>query len=122
MRQSPDESGQDDPRSVWMATRGREVHLAAVEFLIQRLTEPTGIREVDAVAGVDPAKVVPGAALEADLGLDSLGVVELLMALEDRFGFTVSEEEAGRLFTVSDLADLVVCKKAAEETADGTAG
>lgn len=37
-----------------------------------------------------------------DLGADSLDVVELLMAMEEEFGFEISEEEADGLRTVGD--------------------
>jgi acyl carrier protein len=42
-------------------------------------------------AGVDPAKFDrPDLKIE-DLGLDSLGLIEMLFEVEDRFGFQISE-------------------------------
>ena len=38
-----------------------------------------------------------------DLGADSLDVVEMLMALEEEFSITVSEEEAVGIKTVGDI-------------------
>lgn len=40
-----------------------------------------------------------------DLGLDSLDVVELLMAMEDEFGIEIKAEEAGK--TIGDLVKYI---------------
>ncbi|HUY90768.1 MAG TPA: acyl carrier protein [Pirellulales bacterium] len=45
--------------------------------------------------------------LEASLGSDSLDVVELVMELEDEFGIVVSPEEAARIRTIADAAELI---------------
>lgn len=42
-----------------------------------------------------------------DLGADSIDVVQLLMALEDECGVTVSEDDADRFKTVGDIVDLI---------------
>ena len=47
---------------------------------------------------------------EEDLEVDSLGVVELLMALEDNFGVQIPYEEAESLTTVGEAVDLVAQK------------
>jgi long-chain acyl-CoA synthetase len=52
--------------------------------------------------------VVPDANLELDLGLDSMERVELLTALEQRFGADVPEEELQRLYTVRELAESIL--------------
>jgi acyl carrier protein len=41
--------------------------------------------------GVEPEKVVPGAVL-AELGVDSLMMLELMFEFEDRFGFKLSRD------------------------------
>ena len=46
--------------------------------------------------GLDKDKINGDASFEEDLEVDSLGVVELLMALEDNFGVSIPDEEAGR--------------------------
>ncbi len=45
-----------------------------------------------------------------DLGADSLDMVELAAAVEDEFGFEISDEEARKLVTVGDLIELVIKK------------
>ena len=57
--------------------------------------------------GLDAAKIADEAHFEEDLDVDSLGVVELLMALEDEFGGKIPEEEAQRLATLRDVVEYV---------------
>lgn len=62
--------------------------------------------------GLDEAKINPAARFEEDLEVDSLGVVELLMALEDEFDITIPDEEAENLATVQQAVELVAAKLA----------
>lgn len=57
--------------------------------------------------GLDGDKINDGAHFEEDLDVDSLGVVELLMALEDEFGVKIPDEEAESIMTVGQAVDLV---------------
>ncbi len=57
--------------------------------------------------GLDEDKITMDATFEEDLEVDSLGVVELLMALEDNFGVQIPDEEAESLVTVGEAVDLV---------------
>ncbi|MEE9581349.1 MAG: acyl carrier protein, partial [Acidimicrobiia bacterium] len=50
--------------------------------------------------GLDRDKITMSATFEEDLEVDSLGVVELLMALEDNFGVAIPDEEAEAIGTV----------------------
>jgi acyl carrier protein len=49
---------------------------------------------------VPPEKINMEAKFIEDLGADSLDTVELIMALEEKFGLQISEEEAQKLDTV----------------------
>lgn len=60
--------------------------------------------------GLDEDKITMDATFEEDLEVDSLGVVELLMALEDNFGVTIPDEEAESIGTVGQAVDLVELK------------
>jgi len=62
--------------------------------------------------GLDEVKVSAEARFEEDLEVDSLGVVELLMALEDEFGVKIPDEEAEEIGTVGEAVDVVVAKLA----------
>ncbi|KAF3578152.1 hypothetical protein DY000_02033323 [Brassica cretica] len=52
---------------------------------------------------VEPSKVTPKAHFQNDLGLDSLDTVEVVMALEEEFGFEIPDNEADKIQSV-DLA------------------
>jgi acyl carrier protein len=49
----------------------------------------------------------PADDLVADLQLDSVGLLTLVVGLEDRFRIALSEEDAAGVRTVSDLVALV---------------
>jgi acyl carrier protein len=71
------------------------------------------VREVTVeVLGVEPDAVVEGASLKDDLGADSLDLVELVMALEERLDVTIPEEELEAIKTVGQAVDAVVAKLA----------
>jgi acyl carrier protein len=53
--------------------------------------------------GVKKDQIVPEASLIGDLGADSLDLVELQMALEDAFDVEITDDEAEKLKTVSDI-------------------
>ena len=63
--------------------------------------------------GIERESITMDARFEEDLEVDSLGVVELLMALEDNFGVKIPDEEAEQITTVGEAVDLVE-KKLAE--------
>lgn len=42
-----------------------------------------------------------------DLGADSLDLVELIMAFEDKFGIEISDEDAEKIVTVKDTLDYI---------------
>ncbi len=46
-----------------------------------------------------------------DLGADSLHIVDLVMAMEDEYGFEVSEEQAESILTVKDAVEFVISNK-----------
>lgn len=60
--------------------------------------------------GIDRDKIAMSSKFEEDLEVDSLGVVELLMALEDNFDVNIPDEEAETITTVSEAVDIVAAK------------
>ncbi len=50
--------------------------------------------------GVDESKVTMEARFREDLEADSLDLVELIMAFEDKFGAEISDEDAQSITTV----------------------
>jgi acyl carrier protein len=55
------------------------------------------------VAGIDQADIAPETSL-ADLGIDSLMMVEVVVAAEDRFGLLINDDDWPRFKTVLDAA------------------
>ena len=55
--------------------------------------------------------------LSTDLGVDSVGLVELVTILEDKYGIEISDDEAARenLWTLERLSSLVLAKIAARQ-------
>ncbi len=57
---------------------------------------------------VEPARIVEGTLFKEDLDADSLDLYELVMELEDRYGISVSEEQAAKLKTVGEAVAFVL--------------
>jgi acyl carrier protein len=57
--------------------------------------------------GLERDDITMEARFEEDLDVDSLGVVELLMALEDNFDVKIPDEEAEKITTVGEAAEMV---------------
>jgi acyl carrier protein len=62
--------------------------------------------------GVERSEVTPEAVFVDDLGADSLDLVELIMAMEEEFGFEIADEEAEKLRTVQDVISFVQSRQA----------
>ena len=59
------------------------------------------------ILGVDEDKVTLEARFREDLEADSLDLVELIMAFEDKFGGEISDEDAQTISTVGDAVKYV---------------
>ena len=59
---------------------------------------------------VDAAEVKEDSKFVEDLGADSLGVVELVMALEEKFDIEIPDEEAEKIQTVQDVITYIESK------------
>jgi len=57
---------------------------------------------------VDAASIGEGMRFKDDLDADSLDLYELVMELEDRYGISVSEQQAARIETVGDAVSFVL--------------
>jgi len=58
------------------------------------------------VAEVGVEEVAPDAVLE-DLGVDSLGGLRIVAAVEKKYGLIISEQEIGKIRTMPDILSLV---------------
>ncbi len=63
--------------------------------------------------GLERENITMDAKFEEDLEVDSLGVVELLMALEDNFDVKIPDDEAERITTVGEAVEIVASKVSA---------
>ena len=60
--------------------------------------------------GIDESKVTMEAKLEEDLEIDSLGIVEVVMAFEDEFDIESDDEELADVSTVGEAVKLLHSK------------
>ena len=68
----------------------------------------TGLGEiVDEVAGVPADQVTPDKTFVDDLDIDSLSIVEIAVAAQDKFGVEIPDEQLKDLKTVQDVVDYV---------------
>ncbi|MGH9279309.1 MAG: acyl carrier protein [Acidimicrobiales bacterium] len=89
---------------------------------MERQEVVTGLAEVAAeLLGVSPDAVSEDARFDEDLDVDSLGLVEFVMAVEDRFDVKIPEEKLEGITTVGQAADLVL-EMAGTPAESGTAG
>ena len=56
---------------------------------------------------VDEKDIKPGASFIDDLGADSLGLVELVLAFEEAFEIDIPDEDTEKIKTVQDAIDYV---------------
>ena len=61
--------------------------------------------------GVEESKVTMDARFREDLEADSLDLVELIMAFEDKFGSEISDEDAQKITTVGEAVNYIDAHK-----------
>ncbi|MDR1103555.1 MAG: phosphopantetheine-binding protein [Tannerella sp.] len=66
---------------------------------IEMLTRDFLIEEME----IEAELLTGGAKLKEDLGLDSLDFVDIVVIVEERFGFKIKPEEMARVTTVNDF-------------------
>ncbi|MFI1105233.1 acyl carrier protein [Streptomyces melanogenes] len=62
---------------------------------------------VEEVAGVDAAEVTTEKSFTDDLDIDSLSMVEINVAVEDRFEVKIPDDQAVKLRTVGDTVSYI---------------
>ena len=60
--------------------------------------------------GIDESKISMESKLEEDLEIDSLGIVEVVMAFEDEFDIEIDDEELADVKTVGEAVNLLHSK------------
>src|SRR3954452_16453334 len=68
----------------------------------------SGLAEIlEEVAGVTPADATPEKSFTEDLDVDSLSMVEIATAVEDKFGVAIPDDELGNIKTVGDAISYI---------------
>ena len=68
----------------------------------------TGLGEIiDEVAGVPAEEVTPEKSFVDDLDIDSLSMVEVVVAAEERFGVKIPDDDVKGLRTVGDAVSYI---------------
>jgi acyl carrier protein len=62
---------------------------------------------IDEVAGVPASQVTPDKTFVDDLDIDSLSMVEIAVAAQDKFGVEIPDDQLKDLKTVQDVIDYV---------------
>ena len=71
---------------------------------------------------LDPARLIPEARIFEQLGLDSLDIVDLIVALQKKFGVQIREDERVRgIRTLEDVYGFILVLKQEEEQKRGSA-
>ena len=61
---------------------------------------------IEEITGINPDEIAMDATLD-DLDLDSLDVVEIMMASEDEFDITIEDETVEKAKTIGDIVDII---------------
>lgn len=61
--------------------------------------------------GLDKSRITLESDIIKDLGLDSLGVVELIMAIEEEYGLVADDDVVATLKTVGDVVKYIEANK-----------
>ena len=81
---------------------------------MDRATVISMLAEVSSeILGVDASAVTETASFKDDLDADSLDLVEVVMALEEKLDIAIPEEDLADIATVGQVADVVLGKLAA---------
>ncbi len=62
---------------------------------------------------VDQSEIEAATRFRDDLDADSLDLVEVVLALEEKFGIEISDDQIAGVKTVGEAADLVISKQTA---------
>jgi acyl carrier protein len=62
---------------------------------------------VEEIAGVPAGEVTPSKSFVDDLDIDSLSMVEIAVAAQDKFGVEIPDEQLKDLTTVQDVVNFV---------------
>ena len=59
---------------------------------------------------IDPATITPQSSLKEEVGVNSIGLLYMAIALEEEFGVKFKNEDLQNIVTVQDVIDLIKAK------------
>lgn len=59
---------------------------------------------------IDPATITPQSSLKEEVGVNSIGLLYMAIALEEEFGVKFKNEDLQNIVTVQDVIDLIEAK------------
>jgi acyl carrier protein len=78
--------------------RQRSIIVATLEEIHAELPQI-----VNEIAGIPVEEIQPDKTFVHDLDIDSLSMVEIMVAAEEKFGVRIPDEELKRLLTINDV-------------------
>jgi len=98
----------------WLDSASQAVTILKIKTLLEAFMSDTynelkGI--IKDLLGADESKITMEARFREDLEADSLDLVELIMAFEDKFGAEISDEAAQKITTVGEAVAYIDANK-----------
>jgi acyl carrier protein len=90
------------PAAAMVNPTGRDTQMATRDEIVSGLGEI-----LEEVAGVNPEDVSEAKSFTEDLDVDSLSMVEVVVAAEERFGVKIPDDEVQNLKTVGDAVSYI---------------
>lgn len=115
--QEGDRTGQPPHREMTLPVPAADADCGTADVIDFAYIKNFLVQQVDL-----PADPITHRATQAQAGIDSLAVIALSMALEDRLGVVISEDELVQAPTVADLVSLVARRAAAPSADEEVAG
>ena len=95
-------------RTTWRAEPARRIAFERGPPVSSTQEIQTGVAEIlEEVAGVAPADVSPEKSFTDDLDVDSLSMVEIATAVEDKFGVAIPDDQLANIKTVGDAISFI---------------
>ena len=95
-------------RTTWWADPVRRIAFERGPPVSSTQEIQTGVAEIlEEGAGVAPADVSAEKSFTDDLDVDSLSMVEIATAVEDKFGVAIPDDELGNIKTVGDAISYI---------------
>jgi acyl carrier protein len=100
--------------------RFRQAAIRADEEMVVQVSAQDIVEIIVKETGIPAEKLEPDASLEA-LQIESIDMVSVIFAVEDRYGISITNEEAAEAGTLGHFVDIIAAKAAAKPAPDPAA-